>query len=189
MVSYDSQSDLVLSCQDGDRDSLGKLAQIVSQRLWRYLCKLTSDDDIAGDILQEVLLTMIQKINQLRNPDKFWPWVKTVASSKVKEYFRKNHIRIRAEKELKLIYLQNIQQRCNFQTQLSQREILRKIYYAKESLGNIYSEVFRLRCFAGMSYQEISVIMESSDQNTCVRFHRAKMLMREKFNKSIREYF
>jgi RNA polymerase sigma factor (sigma-70 family) len=187
MVSYNDSKRLVLCCQKGDRQSLGELAQLVRERLWGYLCRMTSDDDTAGDVLQEVLLTVLLRIKQLRSPDRFWSWVSAIVRSKVQENFRRSYSRARGENEFRL--RSAAQQQCDFQIRIDQREALRQLYLAGQNLGGLYAEVFELRCFKSMSYQKIAGVMECDCKNVYVRFHRARKLLCERFSSDMDEYF
>ncbi len=187
MVSYDDSMRLVLCCRKGDKQSLGELAQLVQERFRGYLCRMTSDDDTAGDVLQEVLLTVIRRIKQLRNPDRFWSWVAAIARNKVQENFRRSYTRARGEDVFRL--RSAVQRRCDFQIRIEQREALRQLYLAGQNLGRLYAEVFELRCFKNMSYQEIAGVTGCDCKNVYVRFHRARKLLCERFGSDMDEYF
>jgi RNA polymerase sigma-70 factor (ECF subfamily) len=186
MVSYDDSIYLVLCCQKGDRRSLAELAELVQERLWGHLCKMTSDGDAAGDVLQEVLLTLICRIKQLRNAESFWPWIMAVARSKVQESFRSKSTRQKFEKELRL---RSGVRQVDFQIQIEQREELRQIYLAGQELNRLYAEIFVLRCFGNLSYQEIADITGCGHKNVYVHFHRARKHLCKRFGSGMDEYF
>lgn len=187
MVSYDDSVRLVLCCQKGDRQSLGKLAQLVQQRFWGYLCKKTSNDDTAADILQEILLTVVLKIKQLRNPERFWSWVTAVARSKVQENFRRSDSRSRGEDEFGRN--SSVNRRRDFRIQIEHREALRKIYLACKDLRGSYATVFELRCFKNMSYSEIVDVTGYDLKNVYIRFHRARKFLCKRFRIGVNEFF
>lgn len=186
MVSYDDSVYLVLCCQKGDRRSLAELAELVQERLWGYLCKMTSDADAAGEVLQEVLLTLICRIKQLRSPERFWSWIMAVARSKVQENFRRRSTRQKFEKELRL---RSGVRQVDFQIQVEQREALRQIYLVGQELNELYAEIFALRCFENLSYQEIADITGCGRKNVYVHFHRARKHLCKRFGLGMDEYF
>jgi RNA polymerase sigma-70 factor (ECF subfamily) len=189
MVSYDDSVDLVLCCQRGDRQSLGILAERVQGRLFGYLCRITSSDDAAWEILQDVLLTVVVKIKQLCRADRFWPWVRAITRRKVQDYFRANYMRRQAEAEFKLRSGRLGECHSSFQVRMERREVLRRIYTAKQELSKAYAEVFELRCFAGLSYSEIAAVTGSDCRNARLRFHRARKALCERFGPNIEEHF
>lgn len=189
MVSYDDSVHLVLCCRKGDRRSLERLAQLIQERLRGYLRRMISNEDVAEDVLQEVLLAVVLRIKHLRSPERFWPWVVTIARNKVQDHFRKEHIRTHAENEFRLRTRHKARSRRGFQVHIEQREALRRIYLAKQKLSEMYAEVFELRCFKGISYPKIAGIIGCTRSNVYVCFHRARKLMCERFSSGMEEYF
>lgn len=80
---------LVLMAQNGDRNALNKLLQIVQQSLFRYVCRLTGDAGLAEDILQEVFLIVCRKLRWLENPSLFRAWTYRIASREAFRYLKK----------------------------------------------------------------------------------------------------
>jgi DNA-directed RNA polymerase specialized sigma24 family protein len=52
------QIELIKGAQCGDRQCLGQLAKQARERLHTYVYRLTQDDDLAQEIVQESLLEM-----------------------------------------------------------------------------------------------------------------------------------
>jgi len=75
----------VLRAQLGARDALQALFQSIQEPLYRYIVHLVSDEALAEDILQDVLLRIYRKLRWLREPELFRPWAYRIAS---REAFR-----------------------------------------------------------------------------------------------------
>ena len=79
---------LIHEAKLGNKDSMNRLAELAGERLYAYIYRLTLDQTITQDILQETILFMIQSINQLEHVDHFWGWLFRTAMGKVQHYYR-----------------------------------------------------------------------------------------------------
>lgn len=97
-----SAEDLVELVRAGDnsaaRELFNKFAQPLSSHVWRKTQYYGLDPDVIGGICQESWERAFREIDKLREPGKFYPWVKRISSRKVSEVSEK-------EKERRLIEL------------------------------------------------------------------------------------
>ena len=56
---------LIHEAKLGNKDSMNRLAELAGDRLYAYIYRLTLDQAITQDILQETILFMIQSLNHL----------------------------------------------------------------------------------------------------------------------------
>ena len=82
------QIDLVRGAQRGDKQCLDQLAQQVRERLRTYVFRMTQQEDLTQEIVQESLLEMFKVIGKLRKADRFWPWLYGIATNKLRRYYR-----------------------------------------------------------------------------------------------------
>jgi RNA polymerase sigma factor (sigma-70 family) len=75
------QQTLVLRCQIGDRAALEELFLRHNRALGYYLRRMLNQGDVS-DVQQEVWLTVLRRIAQLRNPEAFVVWLYRIARSK-----------------------------------------------------------------------------------------------------------
>lgn len=69
------QQDLVRAAQDGDHDAFATLAAASVSRLHRTARLILRDDERAGDVVQDTLLTAWLDLRSLRNTASFDPWL------------------------------------------------------------------------------------------------------------------
>ena len=81
--------------QRGETDGVNRLVAAVKVRLHEYTVRLTLDEALAEDVVQESLLIMVQDIGTLRDAGQLWPWVMKIATNKVRSYHRRNGRRSR----------------------------------------------------------------------------------------------
>jgi RNA polymerase sigma factor (sigma-70 family) len=70
---------LVVRCQLGERPAFDALIERWHAPLWRYVRQLTSNDDVAQEIAQEVWLRVIRGISRLRDGAKWRAWLFGIA--------------------------------------------------------------------------------------------------------------
>ncbi|MHC4739933.1 MAG: RNA polymerase sigma factor, partial [Planctomycetota bacterium] len=70
---------LVEKAQLGDKECLNRLAEAVRERLYSYVYRYTLADDLTNDIVQESILKMLEALGELRETEKFWPWLYKIA--------------------------------------------------------------------------------------------------------------
>ena len=79
--------ELVKKAQNGDRVSLDLLAEQVYARLSQYVVRLTLNEDLAQDIVQETILEMYKVFKKLKRADRFWGWIYRIAFNKVRSHY------------------------------------------------------------------------------------------------------
>ena len=72
---------LVEKAQRGNRKAMEDVVNMVSGYLYYYCLTLLGDDDKASDAVQDILLTMLKKLNTLEDPKAFLGWLKTVTAN------------------------------------------------------------------------------------------------------------
>lgn len=77
---------------NGDPDALAALYDRYADRIHTMCVHLLRDRDEAADVTAEVFLTAVERIGQLRDPDKLRPWLYAIARNEV---FRRTRQRTR----------------------------------------------------------------------------------------------
>ncbi|MFY1703920.1 RNA polymerase sigma factor [Micromonospora sp. WMMA1923] len=79
---------LVVRAQLGDRRSLGELVDRWHEPLWRYVRRLLDAPGAADDVAQEAWAAALRSLPRLREPDRFTPWLFTIARRAVLNHLR-----------------------------------------------------------------------------------------------------
>ncbi len=69
---------LVLQAQQGDREAFGELAQRFERAVYLTALRRLNNDAEAQELTQEVLIQAMRKLVQLREPDCFPSWLKSM---------------------------------------------------------------------------------------------------------------
>ncbi len=162
--------------RSGGQAGMSRLAVLVWERLFPFVLRMIRSRDAAEDILQETLLTMLRRLNSLRDGRRFWPWIYRIAWSKVQDRLRDRRRRA----------LQATALRCRAQAEdlLSgpndpletqvRAETLQQIAVAIARLNRRQRDILQLRCYEDLPYTEIAARTCTSPEKVRIRFHRAK---------------
>jgi RNA polymerase sigma-70 factor (ECF subfamily) len=167
------------ACEELIRRYYGVLRQLV-----KYKVPARTDID---DIVQEVMIKVITKIDQLRDPSKFKPWIYRIVRSQIQDYFRTAYPQIEntiANEEHTLLDTYLV-------TESSEDAILHKL-----EMSDIYDIIlgfpvenvkpFLLHHLDNLSYAEIAAVTQEKPSTVRGRIARTKSsLGREMFDRSV----
>ncbi|MCB0607585.1 MAG: sigma-70 family RNA polymerase sigma factor [Lewinellaceae bacterium] len=73
-----------------DESCFVELYNRYSQKIFQYCLTITKDSEVASDISQDVFLSAVEKMDQLRNPSIFKGWLFRIARNECMDYYKKN---------------------------------------------------------------------------------------------------
>jgi RNA polymerase sigma factor (sigma-70 family) len=82
---------LVIRCQLGEREAFTELVQGWHSTVERYVGRMLGGPD--DDVVQEIWLAVVKGLPRLRRPDRFTPWLFTVARRAVMNRLREAYTR------------------------------------------------------------------------------------------------
>jgi RNA polymerase sigma factor (sigma-70 family) len=74
----------------GNADAFNKLAGSCYHRIFHFCLKYFGDEDEAWDCTQKTFIKVYEKLPELREESRFFPWLYTIAGNFCKEYLRSN---------------------------------------------------------------------------------------------------
>ena len=176
--------ELIRQAQQGQQDSESLLAELTEQIIFPYLYRLTFNYHLAQDLCQETLIEMHRSLTQLKFHSKqaFFAWIYRTALSKVQKHYRlRGNRRLHKFSQSATPNLnQNITDPGPDQVdRLMQKELLQAAISAIRTMKLSYQNILTLRCFDGLSYDEIASI-EGRSQIACrLMFCKAKKALRK----------
>lgn len=162
---------LVERAQSGDRSALELLWR--GHRRWAaaILMAHAPRREDSEDLLQEVALRVVRKIQDLRNPARFRGWLRTialnVARSAGRRVARDPHERVEIEPSVEPIAGDDSE----------------TVLDAIEALPAEYREPLILRCVHGYSQREIASELELAETTVETRIARARRKIRERLSR------
>jgi len=177
---------LIHHAQLGNQESMNRLAELVQERLFPYIYRLTLNYDLAQDLLQETLLEMVKSLKDLEHVDRFWFWMFRTAMGKVQHHFR--HQRHKRMVQISAIEKQRLLRRASEDyndglDRMVRKELSDAISQAMAKLKLKHRNVLILRCLEQMPHSEIAVLMNCNELRARVLFFRAKRSLRKKLSR------
>ncbi|WP_245674280.1 MULTISPECIES: sigma-70 family RNA polymerase sigma factor [Actinoplanes] len=82
---------LVVRAQLGDRRALAELVSHWHDPIWRYIRRMLDRPGAADDVAQEAWAAALRALPRLRDPDRFAPWLMTIARRAVLDQLRERY--------------------------------------------------------------------------------------------------
>ena len=177
------QIELIRRAQCGDRQCLGQLAKQARTRLYTYVYRLTQQDDLAHEIVQESLLEMCKVIGKLKKADRFWPWLYGIAVNKLRRYYRTEQ----AQRRVAVSSMKKknaMKERQDGLENLVSEELKHIVSAAMKKLRTRHKAVLVMRCYDEMPYSDIAESMGCSEFSTRMLFLRAKKSLQRELSRN-----
>jgi RNA polymerase sigma-70 factor (ECF subfamily) len=177
------QIELIRRAQCGDRQCLGQLAKQARARLYTYVYRLTQQDDLAQEIVQESLLEMCKVIGKLKKADRFWPWLYGIAVNKLRRHYRTEQTQRKvAISSMKM--KNDLKERQDGLENLVSEELKNIVSAAMKKLRTRHKAVLVMRCYDEMPYSDIAESMGCSEFSTRMLFLRAKKSLQRELSRN-----
>ncbi|MGM0441269.1 MAG: RNA polymerase sigma factor [Elusimicrobiota bacterium] len=184
---------LIEKAKAGNKNARGALVKKFERKVYNIALKITSDEEEAGDVVQETFKKVLEKLDTFRGDSKFSTWlyrvtVNTALMKKRKEK-RKNSISL--DKPFNSSNSDNFKRQYEDNwtsdplNKVEKKEIGEVIDKAIQQLPDKYRPAIILKDIQGFSNKEGARIMNISVPAFKSRAHRARLKVREKLD----EYF
>ena len=174
---------LVEQAKLGNQKCLDRLTELAAERLRVYVYRLTLQDDLTQEIVQESMLEMFKILGKLRKADRFWPWLYGIAVNKLRRHHRTERAQKRAITS-KAKHAGTARERQEGLENLVGQELKQIVSVAMRSLKTRHRAVLVMRCYDGMSYADIAESMGCSEFSTRMLFLRAKRLLQKQLSRN-----
>jgi RNA polymerase sigma-70 factor (ECF subfamily) len=173
--------ELVERARQGDKDSLNDLAGMARERLRTYVYRLTLEEDLTQEIVQESLLEMCRVLGKLRKTDRFWSWLYGIATNKLHRHYRTERALRNAAASEERRRGPMKERQGGFENVVGQ-ELKQIVSNAMQKLRTRHKAVLVMRCYDDMSYAEIAESMGCSEFSTRMLFMRAKRALQKELS-------
>jgi RNA polymerase sigma-70 factor (ECF subfamily) len=168
--------------RSGSQAGMGRLAMLVWERLYPFVFRTTLDRHATEDIIQETLLTMLRRIQSLRDSERFWPWIYQIAWRKIQDRVRDR--RLQSSFLMALLRGRGTTKEgqagaANPLDAQVRAEVLEQITAAVDRLNRRQRDVLRLRYYDQLPYTEIAALTRTTPEKARVHFHRAKKSLKK----------
>ena len=186
-----SDLQLIAALKEGDQQAFIMLIDLYKQLVFNTVLNMVHQFEEAEDITQEVFIQVFQSVQQFRGDSKLSTWLYRIAITKCLDWQRKNNAKKRMNSMKSIFGLESHKDSIpDFQhpgIQLANKEKATILYMALKKLPENQRIAFTLIKADGLSYEEVSEIMQTSIKSLEGLMHRAKENLRknlEQFYKS-----
>ena len=166
---------MIEKAKSGDRQALENLLYESYPLVFGYLVKMCRDEELAKDITQEVMVKAIVNVGQFRGNSKFSTWLVSMAVNLYKDSLRKKTtVPMEFDDSFGLGSSESAES-VNLR-QESSTEIYRLI----DDLPDAQRQVFLLKHYYGLSYEEIAKVAQCPVGTVRSRLHNGIEKLKEK---------
>ncbi len=141
----------------------------------KYLFCLTHNNDISEELTQETFYKAVQKIHTYKGECKMSVWLCQIAKNLWYDQCRKNKKILKTE-ESELLEVQDL---TSLEEQIISNDEKITLYKKMQSLDEKTREVMYLRITGELSFKEIGVILNKTENWARVTFYRGKNRLKE----------
>ena len=155
MHDLNNDFEQIKSFIDGDESAFNRLAVKYQERIYWHARRMTGNHLDADEIVQEVLMVLYNKLKTFEFKSSLYTWIYTITNTRSINYLKKKSLR-------SFFSLDEISNRKFEQKDviddIESKQKIEKIESAMQKLPVKQREVFIMRNFDEMSYEEISQI-------------------------------
>lgn len=160
MIEGKPDSELIESFLKGSESSFKEIVDRYKEKIYWHARRLTGNHLDADEVLQEVLIVLFKKIADFNFHSSLYTWIYKITSTRAINLIRKRNLRkifsIDSDEMRELLSSEDIA--LNFES----KEKLEKIDMVLQKLPPKQREIFALRHFEQLSYDEIAKITGKS---------------------------
>lgn len=161
--------DLIEACRRGDRNAQFRIYKLYYKAMFNTSLRIVNDTAEAEDIMQESFLEAFQRLDSYSGQGSFGNWLKRIVINNSLDSLRKSKEVVSIENEkvdLPDEPEENLESEIRFQVQ----EVLKAI----QQLPEEYRVIISLFLLEGYDHEEISGILNISNQLSRTRYSRAR---------------
>jgi len=174
-----NESALVCAAQRHDKEALRRLLIHNWPWLKGLVYSIVGDANEVDDVLQDICVRVIVKIDSLREPERFRPWLAVLAKRQALRHRQRKAQRPGTLDE-KLAELRPDEKARQLFEKLEQKEQCRQILETVKSLPEKYRQVFMLAYAGDLTYGNIAEILDIPITTVQIRLVRARRMIYDK---------
>lgn len=159
--------------------SFEEIYRVYFRDIYLFLLGLSRDAALSEELTEESFFRAMKALSKFRGDCDIRVWLCQIAKHTYYEYLRKNrHLVDEKENQEPSPMQQGIEER------IMDKDSARQIHEIVHELQEPYKEVFHLRVFGELSFEQIGSIFGKTANWACVTYHRAKSRIQDKLHSS-----
>ncbi|MHC1737291.1 MAG: RNA polymerase sigma factor [Ignavibacteriaceae bacterium] len=191
MSDKENDFSLIRRFSEGDEVAFNLLLRRYQQKIYWHARKMTGNHMDADEIVQEVMLVLYKSLKDFKYQSAFSTWLFRIITTRTLNFLKRRRLKeifsIHSSDENDTSGIENIAgERTNIADDLENRERLMILDRVLKGLPAKQREIFVMRHFDEMSYEEISEITGKSVGGLKANYHHAfakvNEIMRRKYD-------
>lgn len=181
--------ELIAGLQQGNPEAFRQLVTTYQNRVYNTVLAIVRQPEEAEDVAQEVFVQVFESIHSFGGDGKLTAWIYRIATTKALEAYRKRHARKRFAFFTSLFGSDGVEAGLEDRlhpvefahpgVKLEEQERAKVLFAAMARLTDQQKIAFTLHHVEGLSYQEITDVMQVSLSSVESLIHRAKLNLRK----------
>lgn len=161
---------VIKACQNGDKEAFNELITFYYPFILKYLLKLTNDEEIARDMIQETFLKLITSIDKykIKGKAKFSTYLITIAKNCYLDYLKKNN------KYASVLDIDTISDSLKIEEKFNQDTEVDIVLSEIDKLPSEQRIAMKLKYLEGLTLQEIAIMQKTKPETIKSRLHEGK---------------
>jgi RNA polymerase sigma-70 factor, ECF subfamily len=173
--------EIVARVIDGDRDVYRLLVRRYQDMLFRHALRMTSDRDVATDLVQASFVKAYTNMARCRDPDRFGAWLYRILANACKD-----HLKSKRRKDVSIDdHTELTDTTLNPAADLERTQLRKVLNRAIGELPVSLREAFILKHVEGRSYEEMAEMLGTSVPALKMRVHRARETLKEHLERQL----
>ncbi len=161
--------DLIDACRTGDRNAQFRIYKLYYKAMYNTSLRIVNDTAEAEDVMQESFLDAFQRLHTYSGEGSFGSWLKRIVINRSLDCLRKEKDTISLD-QVEYEMPETIEETTEDEIQLQVAEVKRAI----SKLPDEYRVVLSLFLLEGYDHEEISQILNITNQLSRTRYSRAR---------------
>lgn len=152
------------------------------KRIYNYALKMLKDKMRADDIVQDVFIKLFENLNNIHNKQSIQFWLFKTTRNEIMSFLRntKNKKLINQVVDLDEV---DIETPDSLSDEIENKETRKLILLELENMNEDFKEVFVLKEFSGLSYKEISSLLNIDEDLVKSRLYKARQKLINKISR------
>lgn len=167
--NYENWTEWAIAAQNGDKRLYNKLLMEIAPYIRNTIIKSLSNQDVAEDIMQEVLISVHKSLASYSPERPFKPWLMAIVSFRRTDYLRKHY----AQRQDKTTTTdENYEYEAKNVTNPTHEGELKDIEAALQELSEDHQKIFKMIKIEGYTAKEVAIEMNMNESAVKVSAHR-----------------
>ena len=177
---------LVSLSQSGDLKAFGLLVEKYQNRLYRLILRIIKNQSVVEDLVQESLIKAYRSIASFRGDSAFYTWLYKIGLNTARNYLYEKKRSLQIDSSIEVEDAENFSTALDLysaetpETELMNKQIAQTVNDSISALPTDLQNAITLREIEGLSYEQISQIMDCPVGTTRSRIFRARNIISEK---------